>query len=153
MHLQHQFFLRFFNNPDINLYFQSRNFKYSNRDEILPLFDSTPAYFSDWLGGFIEAEGSFTNRSSGTSSFSIAQNHDDYLIKAIRNFYEVDHLTISSKIGKVSGYPIYEVSIASLAGVTRVVQHCIPLLQGYKYYQLIQFINQSKTLKGLRQRR
>lgn len=150
MHLQLHFFLLFFNDPNLDLYFKHRNWKYIDRDKISPLFKkgSAPSYFSDWLGGFIESEGSFVNRSSGTSSFSIAQNHDYYLIEAIRDFYGVSHLIISNKFGKVSGYPLYEISIASLAGVTRVITHCIPLLQGYKYHQLIEFINKSKSLKS-----
>lgn len=149
MHLQLQFFQLFFNKPNIDLYFELRNSKYIGRDKILPLFLNLPSYFNDWLSGFIESEGSFTNRSSGTSSFSIAQNHDYYLIEAIRDFYGAHHLTISKKIGKISGYPLYEVSIASLAGLTRVIYHCIPLLQGYKYYQLVEFIDKSKTLKSV----
>lgn len=144
IHLQLQFFLLFFTNPNIHLYFKLRNSKYIDREKI----SFSPSYFSDWLGGFIESEGSFVNRSSGTSSFSIAQNHDYYLIEAIRDFYGVSHLIISNKFGKVSGYPLYEISIASLAGVTRVITHCIPLLQGYKYHQLIEFINKSKSLKS-----
>lgn len=158
MHLQLKFFLLFFKDQNIDLYFKLRNSKYIDRDKITPLLffnnkkqekGSTPFYFSDWLSGFIESEGSFTNRSSGTSSFSIAQNHDYYLIEAIRDFYGVNHLTISNKFGKVSGYPLHEISIASLSGVTRVIYHCIPLLQGYKYHQLIEFINKSKSLKSV----
>lgn len=160
MHLQLHFFLVFFNdsNPNIDLYFKLRDSKYIDREKFSPLFKKAPSYFSDWLGGFIESEGSFVNRSSGGSSFSIAQNHDYYLIEAIRDFYGVNHLTISNKCRsaikvkvkvKVSGYPLYEVSIASLAGVTRVIYHCLPLLQGYKYHQLIEFINKSKSLKAV----
>jgi len=154
MHLQLQFFLLFFNDPNIELYFKLRDSKYIDRDKISPLFKKSlaPAYFSDWLGGFIESEGSFVNRFSGTSSFSIAQNHDYYLIEAIRDFYGVNHLMISNKCRsaiKVSGYPLHEISIASLSGVSRVINHCIPLLQGYKYIQLIEFINKSKSLKSV----
>ena len=144
IHLQLQFFLLFFTNPNIHLYFKLRNSKYIDREKI----SFSPSYFSDWLGGFIESEGSFVNRSSGTSSFSIAQNHDYYLIEAIRNFYDVSHLMISTKFEKVSGYPVHEISIASLSGVTRVITHCIPLLQGYKYHQLIEFITKSKSLSA-----
>lgn len=146
MYLQLQFFLLFFNDPNVDLYFKLRDSKYIDRDTISPLFKKVPSYFSDWLGGFIESEGSFVNRSSGLSSFSIAQNHDYYLIEAIRDFYCVSHLKISTKI-KGSQYPLYEVSIASLAGITRVISHCVPLLQGYKYIQLVEFSNKSKSLK------
>lgn len=149
MHLQLQFFLVFFNDPNVDLYFKLRDSKYIDREKVSPLFKKAPSYFSNWLGGFIESEGSFVNRSSGGSSFSIAQNHDFYLIEAIRDFYGVSHLTISKKFGKVSGYPLYEVSIASLAGVTHVISHCVPLLQGYKYHQLIEFISKSKSLKAV----
>lgn len=151
MHLQFHFFLLFFNDPNVDLYFKLRDSKYIDRDKISPLFKkgSAPSYFSDWLGGFIESEGSFVNRSSGASSFSIAQNHDYYLIEAIRDFYGVSHLMISNKFEKVSGYPLYEISIASLSGLSRVINHCIPLLQGYKYHQLVEFINKSNSLKSV----
>lgn len=147
MYLQLKFFTQFFYEPNISLYFATRSFKYRVRPE--RPFKNVPTYFSSWLGGFIEAEGCFSNRSAGTSSFSIAQNHDLYLIEAIRDFYGANHLKISHKISKVSGFTLFEVSIASLVHVDRVVSHCIPLLQGYKYYQLVQFLNKSKTLKNL----
>lgn len=150
MHLQLHFFLLFFNDPNLDLYFKHRNWKYIDRDKISPLFGAmrgaAPSYFSDWLAGFIEAEGCFSNGSSGTSTFSIAQNHDHYLIEAIRDFYDLSHLTIHKSIGKVSGYTLYTLQIRSLIGVSRVVNHCMPLLQGYKYLQLVEFINKSKSL-------
>lgn len=145
MHLQLEFFRKFLENPDLSLYFQVRNAKYNNRNNVLPLFTSIPDYFTNWLAGFIESEGSFTNRSIGTSSFSIAQNHDYYLIRQIRDYYSMSHLAISHKTGKVSGYPLYEVSIASVSGLSKVLDHCLPLLQGYKYYQVLVFMNQSKA--------
>lgn len=40
----------------------------------------------------------------------------------------------------MSGYPLYELSIASKVGVSRVLNHILPLLQGYKYYQVVEFI-------------
>ena len=145
MHLQLEFFRKFLENPDLSLYFQVRNAKYNNRNNVLPLFTSIPDYFTNWLAGFIESEGSFTNRSIGTSSFSIAQNHDYYLIRQIRDYYSMSHLAISHKTGKVSGYPLYEVSIASVSCLSKVLDHCLPLLQGYKYYQVLVFMNQSKA--------
>lgn len=145
IHLQLRFFLECIENFDVNEYLLLRSKKYDTRKAILPLFNKTPFYFHNWLVGFIESEGSFTNRAIGTSSFSIAQNHDYYLIQAIRDFYDISHLTISHKIGKVSGDPLYEISIASVKGVTKVLDHCIPLLQGYKYYQVVDFMNKSKA--------
>nr|YP_010991035.1 LAGLIDADG homing endonuclease [Pappia fissilis]WOX61308.1 LAGLIDADG homing endonuclease [Pappia fissilis] len=148
MRLQFEFFKKFILNHNIDLYFQERGLKYSNRESITPLFMSRPSYFADWLAGFIESEGSFSNRKVGTSTFSIAQNFDRYLIEAIRDFYEVNHLAISEKVGKVSGYPLYEVSIGSAIGINKVITHCAPLLQGFKYHQLAEFVVKSKSFKN-----
>lgn len=146
MRLQLIFFKKYFiasekGNISIEKYFSERNNKYNDRTSISPLFTtaSLPIYFATWLAGFIEAEGSFSYRQSGQMSFSIAQNHDLYLLEGIRDFYEVNHLIIQTKRGKVSGIQLYELSIASRAGVSKVVDHCLPLLQGYKYVQLEKF--------------
>ena len=148
MRLQLEFFNKFITTKNIDLYFQDRGLKYNNRDAITPLFLELPSYFADWLAGFIEAEGCFSNRQIGTSSFSIAQNFDLYLLEAIRDFYEVNHLTIVEKRGKVSGSPLFELSIASYRGVNKVISHCAPLLQGYKYVQLAEFVYKSKHFKN-----
>lgn len=101
--LQYQFFRRFLHDqlpPSKGLvekYLRERGCKYEEREKIIPLFTSTPNYFSDWLAGFIESEGSFSNRKAGNSSFSIAQNFDAYLVEAIRDFYGQNHLKVSKK--------------------------------------------------------
>lgn len=147
MRLQFEFFKKFLINPDIELYFKKRGEKYNSRESITPLFITIPNYFGDWLAGFIESEGSFSNRINGISTFSIAQNHDRYLIEAIRDYFGVSHLSISVKTGKVSGSPLYEVSLASFIALDRVILHCAPLLQGYKYDQLAKFVINSKKFK------
>jgi hypothetical protein len=152
MHLQFSFFIKYFQNPDVDLYLLERNNKYNTRESIMPLFISPPTYFIDWLAGFIESEGCFCNRTSGTSSFSIAQNHDQYLLLAIRNHFGMNHLTISAKVGKVSSYPIYELSIASVKGINSVIDLCASRLQGYKYYQMVSFLTASKSLVGDRKK-
>lgn len=143
-HLQLLFFNKFIENPDLDLYFTERATKYNIISNTQ--FTAVPSYFKDWLAGFIEAEGSFSVRNTGASSFSIGQNNDFYLIQAIRDFYMVKQLTIQNKKGKVSGYPFYELSIANSQGLNRVINHCAPLLQGYKYYQIVQFLMKSKAL-------
>ena len=147
MRLQFEFFKFFLINSEIELYFKKRGEKYNSRESITPLFLTIPNYFGDWLAGFIESEGSFSNRINGISTFSIAQNHDRYLIEAIRDYYGVSHLNISVKTGKVSGSPLYEVSLASFIALDRVILHCAPLLQGYKYHQLAEFVINSKKFK------
>ena len=148
MKLQLSFFKKYLFNPDMNTYFKERENKYLQREIIVPLFTNTPNYFKDWLAGFIEAEGSFNHRVQGNYSFSIGQNHDYYLIEAIRNYYKLNHITISNKKGKISGFPFYEFSVGSAEGTKRVIDHCTPLLQGYKYYQLAVFVNNSKAFQN-----
>ena len=139
-----EFFKKFLLNPDIELYFKERNNKYLQRDNIIP---GLPNYFKEWLAGFIESEGCFSHRVQGNYSFSIAQNHDYYLIEAIRNFYGLNHLKIFNKKGKFSQSPFYEFSVGSVAGTEKVIDHCTNLIQGYKYYQLAVFILKSKVFQ------
>lgn len=161
MRLQYLFFKKFMLNSNIEEYFIERNLKYQNRDLVAlnattPLFSwpscspalaATPDYFKEWLAGFIESEGSFSARVKGNYSFSIGQNHDLYLIEAIRNYYGLDHLIISNKKGKISNFPFYEFSVGSASGTGKVIDHCTNLLQGYKYYQLAVFIQNSKIFQ------
>lgn len=147
MRLQYYFFKKYLLNPNVELYFMERENKYSNRETISPLFTDIPIYFSEWLAGFIEAEGSFSHRVKGNYSFSISQNHDYFLIEAIRNYFGLQHLSIMFKTGKISGYPLYEFVVGSAIGTGRVIDHCKNLLQGYKYYQLSEFVVKSKVFQ------
>jgi len=73
-------------NNDVEWYLQNRDKKYSSR---LYHIDTNVCYFSEWLSGFIEAEGCFSLRNSNNHSFSIRQNDDRYLIEFIRNYFEI----------------------------------------------------------------
>jgi hypothetical protein len=148
MRLQFLFFKKYFINPDVNLYLQERGNKYNDRYIITPLFTTLPSYFHLWLAGFIESEGCFSSRIKGNYSFSIGQNHDEYLIKAIRDYFDLSHLTIYNKPGKISGFPFYEFSVGSVIGTGKIIDHCTPLLQGYKYFQLAEFIIKSKPFNN-----
>lgn len=160
--LQFKFLLECMDNNNMEDYFNKRSTKYSNRSIIIPSAEeftaNLPVYFDKWLAGFVEAEGCFSSRKAGNFSFSIAQKFDYYLIYAIRNFYGLDHLKIFNKTasrpqsdqgvagdpaGKVSNEPVYEFSVGSIYGVERVINHCQSMLQGYKYYQLAVFVNNS----------
>ena len=75
----------------VNNYLYSRNNKYNNQNYIItsnPLNSGIPDYFKAWLSGFIESEGCFSIRKNNNDSFSIGQNDDIYLIKAIKQFFE-----------------------------------------------------------------
>jgi hypothetical protein len=145
VHLQLAFVTKALGGITMDEYFNTIGDKYISRPSITPLFtvDKVPSYFSFWLGGFIEAEGSFSMRKAGNYTFSIAQLHDLYLIEAIRNYFNQDHIKIAAKQEK--GGILYELAIGSLAGVESVIMLCLPLLQGYKYVQLAEFTLKVKT--------
>ena len=129
-------------------YFAARSIKYSTRSTLT--YPSTlPLYFSDWLSGFIEAEGSFAIRSGSIGfSFSTGQLNDQYLMRMILEYFNQSHLTVQLK-NNLSA-PFYFIEIGNLKGVTSVVQHLLNCpLQGHKYYQLAIVMKKSKALSHL----
>ena len=149
MHLQIAFIVQVLNGMTMIEYMETRSRKYENRSNVTPVFTIVPSYFSSWLAGFIEAEGSFAIRSGSVGfSFSISQTNDYYLIEAIRNFFGQSQLTVQYKRGI---QPFYFLEIANIKAMQRIVTHCIeyPLL-GYKYYQLATVINNTVALSNLK---
>jgi cytochrome c oxidase subunit 1 len=94
--LQYNFLLEYLENPDIAKYLNKRNQKYANQLNIINSklkvgnINQLP-YFPAWLAGFTEAEGCFSFRADNNHSFLIAQNHDEYLIQAIRNTFKANN--------------------------------------------------------------
>lgn len=149
MQLQLAFVKKALEGITMDEYFAGRNLKYSTRAMLIPLF-TLPSYFSSWLSGFIEAEGSFAKRSGSLGfSFSTGQLNDHNLMQAILEFFNQSHLTVQKKEDKNS--PFFFIEIANLKGVTTVVQHLLEYpLQGNKYYQLAVVMKESKALSNLR---
>ncbi|CAH7691011.1 Contains: RecName: Full=Intron-encoded endonuclease aI8 [Phakopsora pachyrhizi] len=94
------------------------------------------SYFA--LRGFIESEGAFTSSVAGGYSFSIGKNNDRYMIEQIKCYYGIQH--INNNINRFS--------VCSVAGVSRVIDHCGCLLQGYRYYEVAVFVRNSEVFKG-----
>jgi hypothetical protein len=139
--LQLAFVIRCLEGISMDDYFAARDLKYATRLTLpLPfILPALPTYFAAWLGGFIEAEGSFAARIRGdVFTFSIAQLNDLYLLEAIRFFFGMDHLKILTRTSPNGS--LYELSIASRKGMISVINHCSGFLQGYKYVQLAEFI-------------
>nr|AJN90447.1 LAGLIDADG endounclease [Dunaliella salina] len=93
--LQLRFMRRCFSHNDVNIYFNERSFKYSDRSNVISHFSqsdiSNYSYYPAWLSGFIEAESSFSVRNephTDVSSFSIGQNFDKYLIESIKIYFK-----------------------------------------------------------------
>lgn len=153
--LQLAFVIKAINGMTMDEYFDSIKGKYDDRASLTakgsPVSaNNYPSYFGSWLAGFIEAEGSFSIRNTkNVITFSVSQLNDLYLIEAIRAFFDQNHLIISAKTQK-SGKILYELSVGSLAGITAVIKHCQPLLQGYKYVQLAEFVHKVQALDNLR---
>jgi hypothetical protein len=148
--LQLNFILKALAGMSMSEYFATRGLIYDARASLGSLVNplSLPVYFSSWLGGFIEAEGSFALRHTGDISFSIAQAWDSYLMVAILTYYNQGHLMVQDKPLK-SGKPFYEISIGSISGIEAVIRHCHPTLQGYKFYQMAEFVRKSRRLNHL----
>lgn len=148
--LQIAFLIKALDGMTMEEYFEQRKSKYSTRSSITPLFETVPPYFSSWLSGFIEAEGSFATRSGNLGfSFSISQLNDHYLMNAILKTFYQEHLTVQVKSQLTK--PFYFIEIANMRGVEVVVRHLMEYpLQGYKYHQLAKVIKVSKTLSHLR---
>ena len=108
-----------------------------------------PPYFAMWVAGFVEAEGSFSLRTSGNYTFSIGQLFDLGLITGIMTFFLVGHVKVSLKPVD-SGKPFYEASVGSVAAVSHVVTHCSRRLQGEKYVQMAVFVLRTPQLVHLR---
>ena len=149
--LQLAFVVKALNGMTMDEYFYSIKGKYDDRLISPVSANNYPSYFGSWLAGFIEAEGSFSIRNTkNVITFSVSQLNDLYLIDAIRAFFNQNHLTIYAKTQK-SGKILYELSVGSLAGITAVIKHCQPLLQGYKYVQLAEFVHKVQALDNLRE--
>lgn len=117
------FMLECFEQNNINWYLNARDKKYlNNKVEFLNIDNS---YFNEWLSGFIEAEGSFSIRTtSNNHSFSIAQNDDKYILDKIKN-----HFNITNKVRKIEDR-VWLIEIYRKSALINIINHCIeyPLL-------------------------
>jgi len=114
---------------------------YDIRPTVINPKEDLPEYFHLWLVGFTEAEGSFGISKTGSCFFSIAQQHDRFLIEAIRKFFDQEQLKVRERKEK-SGNMLYVLRITKLSAVIQVVEGR-KYLQGYKYIQLGQLIKYS----------
>lgn len=95
LHFQQKFMQKFiYDENNIETYNKTRNDKYLLQNEYiitnnLSLNYKSIPYFRPWQSGFIEAEGCFSIRKSGTISFSITQNDDIYQLNFIKEEFQI----------------------------------------------------------------
>ena len=124
----------------LHKYLINRDLKYSKQEDIITILDHSTSsilnsnYFKVWMSGFIEAEGCFSIRKNNNSSFSIGQKKDEYLIKAIKQFFGA-----SNRIRKTN-HSFYSLEIYNKEILIKIIDHCInnPLL-GEKAISLQKF--------------
>jgi len=104
---QLQFLKNCMNYNSIDTYLLERSNKYFKQELILKSIFNIPHYFSEWLSGFVEAEGCFSIRKNGYHSFSIGQNDDKYLIEAIKKVLNIDNL-VRNSYGKFYAVEVYK---------------------------------------------
>jgi len=83
------------NHNNVDIYLNTRNFKYSKQSIIIksnPLKHiSNSNYFKIWLSGFTEAEGCFSLRKNNNNSFSISQKYDRYILESIKTYFKASN--------------------------------------------------------------
>ena len=122
----------------VNSYLINRNGKYHNQQNIIntrKVIYVIPDYFHSWLSGFIEAEGCFSIRVNKNNSFSIGQNDDYYIIKAIKFYFDL------SVMVRNPNKSFYVLETSKKKTLSRIIEHCskYPLL-GEKAQSLNKFI-------------
>lgn len=138
------------NHSNVQEYLQTKNNKFDQQNKDFNLINNIPFYFNEWLAGFIEAKGSFSiQKMNKNYSFSIDQTHDKYLMNTILKFYNTN-AKIQIKYSKNTNKDfIYVISFGSINDITKVVQHCKPILQGYQFVLLCNFIQNNPKLNYL----
>lgn len=131
------FLKRCLSHKDVALYLSERANKYSMLESLVKERNRKfvrPDYFAPWLSGFIEAEGCFTTRPSGTPSFSIGQNNDLYLLQAIGAYFKATTRAYN-KYGV-----FYLIEIYRYLTLIDIIQHCkVNPLMGAKADSLLLF--------------
>ena len=114
-------------------YLANRGLRYKKQPNIIKANAnfSTPSYFQGWLSGFIESEGCFSSEASRINknhSFSIGQNDDAYLIRAIRDFFGAENV-VRNPYNKGM---FHSVEIYKKERLLDIINHCTsyPLLGG-----------------------
>ena len=120
-------------NRSWSYHLETRDHRYDKQQQMVEYYQQnfiTPNYFGPWLSGFIEAEGCF--RSTHTLSVYVGQNHDWYILNAIKTYFHSHHkLGINKDIRRQAIQ--YRLSMSGKPTIENIIKHFEknPLL-GYK---------------------
>nr|YP_003204912.1 endonuclease [Millerozyma farinosa]CAY39282.1 Endonuclease, COX1 group I intron encoded [Millerozyma farinosa] len=129
---------------DINWYFNNRNYKYNDNNNmklniINTLSNIDLNYFKVWLSGFMETEGCFSIRKNNNHSFSMGQNHDFYMLEYFKNYFNINNKIRMINKNKNTFY-LLEVYRKNMT--LEIMNHCDNnMLLGFKYNQFTMFKN------------
>ena len=117
---------------------ETRDLKYLQQDKWIMNFKrhfEIPHYFGPWFSGFFEAEGCFRAPNQKSQSVYIGQNHDSYLLNAIKTYFQSHHkIGLHKDVRRITAH--YRLSMSGKPTLERIIKHFIkyPLL-GYKKVQ------------------
>jgi LAGLIDADG endonuclease len=137
-------------NPSAEFLLQTRPNRYDNQQTLVEQYKkdfTIPHYFGPWLSGFIEAEGCFS--STDSLALLIGQNHDWYLVNAIKNYFKSHHQIILHKDERSNScQQHFYIAMGGHPTLTRIVNHITkyPLL-GYKTVSYERFYDKFLALR------
>lgn len=112
----------------VSIMVQERDKKYLYREKMSVVLYATDikslSYFPIWCSGFITGEGCFCIRKKGSVSFSIAQKHDLFLVRAINDYFRGSNKVRTLK-QEMFIWEVYKKDV-----LKNIVRHCerYPLL-------------------------
>lgn len=138
---QLDYYFKTIQNNSWDFHLKNRDLKYDKQHTLIEENKDfvIPSYFSAWLSGFIEAEGSF--RCTHSKSFYISQNWDFYILNAIKSYFNSKH-KIGIHLDPRSEVVHYRISMSGKPCFKNIENHFLnyPLL-GYKNISYQNWIN------------
>lgn len=118
----------------------------------IPLYDLNyiinQSYFSSWLIGFIEVEGSFgiykTCKEEILAYFEISQSHDTIILEAIKKYLNISNAVYLNK--KINNYKLKITSIRNIENLIKFMNKNPVKLLGYKKIQYILFLKEIRKI-------
>lgn len=138
-------YLRFKDNLFSGIFYSKDLPEYSRNNLPLNNIESiiNKYYFSAWLVGFIEAEGSFSVYNKDTASFDISQTDGYIIILAIKKYLSI---TNAIYIDKTNSSKLKITSIRNIDNLIKFLQRAPVKLMGFKKLQYLLWIKELRKI-------